>query len=298
MTAGRFQAMTGLSAKALRLYAERAIIAPDTVDPRSGYRLYSSAQMRHGMLADLLRRAQVPLSELVDAADFSFTRWRQQLALKRHLEDFHLEVAERVARFRVEEVSAQTRHADETSWVGAVVSLALPDDVDGRAETFSTLASELPSLERALAAALAESGPGRRGSSWTGVPEGLARGGDHMLLAHDVAEPIDGVTRRRLARIIGEAVGREVTVVAGTLPARAEVTFSPAPGTDRTPVWEAAWGYVQALAFADHVARRGLTPLRTTARLVTRGGVFASNGNGDGDGEPRSVFDVRMPPAG
>ncbi|MEV0732953.1 MerR family DNA-binding transcriptional regulator [Polymorphospora sp. NPDC050346] len=38
LTAGEFQAITGLSAKALRLYAERGILVPASVAPHSGYR--------------------------------------------------------------------------------------------------------------------------------------------------------------------------------------------------------------------------------------------------------------------
>ena len=36
LTAGEFQRLTGLSAKALRLYAEREVLAPAAVDPVMG----------------------------------------------------------------------------------------------------------------------------------------------------------------------------------------------------------------------------------------------------------------------
>lgn len=89
--------MTGLSAKALRLYAERGIRTPASVDPASGYRFDDRAQLRHGITTDLLRRAQVPLAELASAADFDFEDWRGKVALRRSLEDFYLAVAEVVS---------------------------------------------------------------------------------------------------------------------------------------------------------------------------------------------------------
>ena len=61
LTAGEFQAMTGLSAKALRLYSEREIVTPAFIDRPSGYRYYAPMQLQHGSLVDLLRRARSSL---------------------------------------------------------------------------------------------------------------------------------------------------------------------------------------------------------------------------------------------
>lgn len=64
MTIGEFAAATWLSPKALRLYDERGLLSPDTVDSHSGYRRYSPAQVETARLITLLRRIDMPL-ELV-----------------------------------------------------------------------------------------------------------------------------------------------------------------------------------------------------------------------------------------
>jgi hypothetical protein len=95
---------------------------------------------------------------------------------------------------------------------------------------------------------------------------------------------LDPASRDRVAEHVRAATGQDVAVVSGTLPRRVEVTFSPATATRTTtgtrtgptPASEAASGYLHVLAFEDHLARHGLTPVRPTARQVVRGGtVFA-----------------------
>ena len=43
LRAGEFGAAARLSSKALRLYAEEGLLVPASVDPATGYRLYSPA---------------------------------------------------------------------------------------------------------------------------------------------------------------------------------------------------------------------------------------------------------------
>src|SRR5687767_7723820 len=64
MTAGRFALATMLSAKALRLYADRGLLPPRLVDPTNGYRYYSDDQVRTGWLIALLRSAELSLDEI------------------------------------------------------------------------------------------------------------------------------------------------------------------------------------------------------------------------------------------
>ena len=64
VTAGRFGSLTLLSAKALRLYAERGLLPPHHVDPANGYRYYAPAQVRTGWLIALLRSAGLPLEAI------------------------------------------------------------------------------------------------------------------------------------------------------------------------------------------------------------------------------------------
>ncbi len=64
MTAGRFGSLTLLSAKALRIYADRGLLPPSRVDPHSGYRYYAPDQVRTGWLIGLLRSAGLSLEEI------------------------------------------------------------------------------------------------------------------------------------------------------------------------------------------------------------------------------------------
>lgn len=59
-----FSALTGLSAKALRLYEERGLLMPATTDPLTGYRRYAEAQLALASRIALLRRAGVGLAEI------------------------------------------------------------------------------------------------------------------------------------------------------------------------------------------------------------------------------------------
>jgi DNA-binding transcriptional MerR regulator len=66
MTAGRFAEATLLSAKALRIYADRGLLPPRWVDPVNGYRYYAADQVRTGWLIALLRSADLSLDDVAD----------------------------------------------------------------------------------------------------------------------------------------------------------------------------------------------------------------------------------------
>ncbi len=61
---GDFSRMSRLSVKALRLYDQEGILRPGYVDPQSGYRYYSSAQLPEANLVLLLRSLELPLPEV------------------------------------------------------------------------------------------------------------------------------------------------------------------------------------------------------------------------------------------
>ena len=64
MTIGRFSRLTGLSVKALRHYDEVGLLRPATVDPETGYRSYSSAQVGQAEAIRTLRRLELPLDDI------------------------------------------------------------------------------------------------------------------------------------------------------------------------------------------------------------------------------------------
>src|SRR4051812_2200209 len=59
-----FSRATGLSAKALRLYESRGLLAPADVDPSNGYRTYAHDQLVVASRIALLRRAGIGLADI------------------------------------------------------------------------------------------------------------------------------------------------------------------------------------------------------------------------------------------
>ena len=88
MTAGEFARVTGLSTKALRLYAESGLLVPERIDRFNGYRYYGDDQRERAERITMLRRAGMPLAQVArlmqvtgqDAADQLTTWWRREEA--------------------------------------------------------------------------------------------------------------------------------------------------------------------------------------------------------------------------
>jgi len=300
LTAGDFQALTGLSSKALRLYAERGILEPSRVDASSGYRYYSRPQLHRGMTVDLLRRAQVPLAELGAASAFDFERWRQEVVTRRMVEDFHLAVAERVAAFDPDELTAHRTDAEALDWVGIEIELRVPEDQDDRVDAFTGLAEHLPELEAELSSALRDAGVAAEPElGWTAMPDTERVSSRRMLLVRAVTRPADAATRALVAERLRGGPGlpdTPVEVVHGTLPRRVEIVFAPAdPASGRSVdgepsiIDDAASGYLEVLAFERHLAVTGDRPLRATARSVASGPSLLGE---EMPPRPVSVFDV------
>jgi DNA-binding transcriptional MerR regulator len=74
---GPFSRASWLSIKALRAYHEAGLLVPAEVDPHSGYRLYSVAQLTDAAIIRRLRQLDVPLDairQVLDARDPAVTR--------------------------------------------------------------------------------------------------------------------------------------------------------------------------------------------------------------------------------
>jgi DNA-binding transcriptional MerR regulator len=64
LLAGEFGAASRLSPKALRLYAEQGLLVPARVDPVTGYRYYTPAQLPRARLIARLRTIGLPLARI------------------------------------------------------------------------------------------------------------------------------------------------------------------------------------------------------------------------------------------
>jgi DNA-binding transcriptional MerR regulator len=64
MPIGRFSRLTGLTVKALRHYDELGLLRPAAVDPDTGYRSYSTAQVGRAEWIRTLRLLELPLDDI------------------------------------------------------------------------------------------------------------------------------------------------------------------------------------------------------------------------------------------
>jgi DNA-binding transcriptional MerR regulator len=74
---GPFSRASWLSIKALRAYHEAGLLVPAEVDPRTGYRSYTTAQLADAAIIRKLRQLDVPLEaigEVLEARDATVTR--------------------------------------------------------------------------------------------------------------------------------------------------------------------------------------------------------------------------------
>jgi DNA-binding transcriptional MerR regulator len=64
LTIGEFATVTHLSVRTLRRYHEAGLLEPETVDPFTGYRYYSTDQIPSAQVIHRLRELDVPLAEV------------------------------------------------------------------------------------------------------------------------------------------------------------------------------------------------------------------------------------------
>jgi protein phosphatase len=80
---GDFSARCGLSAKMLRSYASAGLLVPAAVDGASGYRYYSTGQLRQARIIALLRRAGIAVVDIAgffdDPDPAQIDRWDRQV---------------------------------------------------------------------------------------------------------------------------------------------------------------------------------------------------------------------------
>src|SRR5262245_40215797 len=66
LSIGVFSRRSRLSTKALRLYDRRGVLTPADVDPDTGYRRYRESQLEVARLIVMLRRLNMPLSQVAE----------------------------------------------------------------------------------------------------------------------------------------------------------------------------------------------------------------------------------------
>lgn len=91
VTIGEFSRLTHLSVKTLRYYHDVGLLEPADVDPRSGYRMYATAQVPRAQLIRRFRDLDMPIDEVrvvLDAPDVA----ERDRAILGHLERMEREL--------------------------------------------------------------------------------------------------------------------------------------------------------------------------------------------------------------
>lgn len=198
MTIGEFAALSGLSAKALRFYDEKGLLAPRDVDPTTGYRRYGAGQVRRAATIKLLRDMGMPLAqvrEAVDRPDESdriVADFRARVAADRERQDRAMRVAETFLPAYENGAPAQRRRAARQAWAGVAMTLDLDrlgsDDGAGVAEANDTADDSFGELYGALAQrGLTPTGPFWSTLGAAGV------GPEQILLCWPIPDPGDAL---------------------------------------------------------------------------------------------------------
>ena len=210
MPIGIFSRMTGLSHRALRLYADRGLLSPAHVDETTGYRYYDVHSIRAAEMIRLLRRLGVPLGEMrlyIDAA--ATDRLEETLAQQKQRlehEQARLDAALQLLG-RIDELDGMFRAAP------AVELVELPAERCLR-WTGTMARSEFHESYIELAAVLAERAqdlgltPSAREVVVLRNPtdKGLA-GGDETVLDYELCLPVSGETGDALEGDLVELAG-------------------------------------------------------------------------------------------
>ncbi|MER7082947.1 DNA-binding transcriptional regulator, MerR family [Saccharopolyspora kobensis] len=185
LSIGEFAQLTGLSAKALRIYDKQGLLKPAEVDPWSNYRRYSASQLESAIQLKALRAAEIGLAEAQRAlrgrqgAAAVLAEHRERLAAERARQDEALAVASALLERDPLSWDVQERQVEAQHWVGVVLPVTdeLTDDQADLA---------FGALHRALAAA--ENAP--TGPFWSSMRAGAGEDDVELLCCWPVARAV------------------------------------------------------------------------------------------------------------
>jgi len=200
MPIGIFSRMTGLSHRALRIYADRGLLPPAHVDDSTGYRYYDVHSIRAAEMIRLLRRLGVPLGEMrlyIDAAatdrlEETVTQQKQRL----EQEQARLDSALRLLG-RIDELDGMFRAAPAVElidlaperclrWSGTMARADFHESYVELADVLAKRADDLGLTPSAREVVVLRDP----------TDKGLA-GGDETVLRYELCLPVSGETAER-----------------------------------------------------------------------------------------------------
>ncbi len=198
MPIGIFSRVTGLSHRALRIYADRGLLPPAHVDETTGYRHYDVHSIRAAEMIRLLRRLGVPLGEMglyIDAAaadrlEETVTQQKERL----QEEQARLDTAQRLLS-RIDELDGMFRAAPAVSLIDLAPERCLRwSGTMARSEFHESYIA----LAEGLVDRAAESGltpAGREHVVLLDPPDKGLAGGDETVLRYELCLPVAGEAR-------------------------------------------------------------------------------------------------------
>ncbi|MFT4396477.1 MerR family transcriptional regulator [Gordonia lacunae] len=252
MTIGAFAQSTGLTVKALHLYDERGILEPAHVDEVSGYRRYTTSQVRQASSIAVLRAMGLPLDDVKcwlaepDKRQSILSQHRTTVMREREREDAIWNEGNKVlAEYDVER-PLRERQAPERPWLAVTAPIAT---ADGGAEAEHRFAAAVQAAHRA--------GITTTGPFWTAFRTNH-RDELEMLLAIG------------LDRSVPDEVDLGAYVLTGVLPARTERFVLVDPGFAITS--EIAAPHPGVVSLAEAMPNEPLDTIRQTIVAGADGG--------------------------
>jgi DNA-binding transcriptional MerR regulator len=251
LSIGAFATVTGLSAKALRLYGELGLLRPTRVDESTGYRWYDPTQIERARTIALLRHLDMPLATIDDLLAAPDAR--------AVLHDYWAGIERRLGQRR-----ATVAYLDQLLPGGPMSPSSTPSvTVDVRAVPERALLTALRHVHAAQAGrvlgntlrAMRSSGPGLPGIA--GCPFTIYYGAvsDDSDGPVEIARPVaDATAAARTARTLDSA---EVRVEAAHDEAFVRVTLDQTGWPAHLPVVDAIVRHVES------IGRHPAGPLRT-----------------------------------
>ena len=186
LTIGEFADATGLSRKALRLYDDRGLLKPVSVDPENGYRRYSHEQVTDATVIAMLRAIGMPLADIetvlkADMAERSGVVGRYWYRIERDL-DTHRAIVRELRGHSQEKENGMSYSYDALQRAridggfAAIASLAEVDDLSEAADAYrqAMKSAYWDEKDLALVSAIAYAGASRLLTAARSVDEDAA----------------------------------------------------------------------------------------------------------------------------
>jgi DNA-binding transcriptional MerR regulator len=194
LTIGEFAQLTHLSVRTLRRYHESSLLEPASIDPSSGYRYYTSAQIPSAQVIHRLRELDVPLTEVHEILATEDPQTRAELIsghlqrLEAQLDRTHAAVTSlrQLLRPDVEQLQVQLRS------LPARTVAAIHGEVD-HSQVLAWYDGAMAELDDAVVGLESSGPPGGRYAN-----ELFTSGRGEVLVYRSVAEP---PTRGRVAAV-------------------------------------------------------------------------------------------------